>query len=171
VARRNPLLPPPVEAKVTARSAAVPVPPATVSAPVTAAEYPPLDLIAAKSTADMQDGVGSVVAAVVAPKEGPINVTPGTPVVLIAKRLRESPTFKKLWRAIVVAWSAFWLYVIGAVLLAGGPFELNKMAWLSLLKDASYPALLTAAGVYGITLKVKDNDPIVSGSLAAGPEK
>lgn len=113
----------------------------------------------------MQGGVGSVVAAVIAPKAGDIDVAAGTPVVLIAKRLRESPTFKKLWRAIYIAWGAFWTYVVIAVLVAGGPFELTSAEWLSLLKAATYPALASAAFVYGIKLKVGDNDPVVNGRL------
>jgi hypothetical protein len=124
----------------------------------------------ATSTDDLKAGVGSVAVAVVAPKEGPIDVLPGTPVVLIAKRLRESPTFKKALRAVSLAWAAFWAYVIVNVLIAGGPFALEQDQWLKLLKDASYPALLTVAGVYGIALKTKDNDPIVNGSLSAGPK-
>ena len=124
----------------------------------------------ATSTADLKNGVGSVAVAVVAPKEGPIDVLPGTPVILIAKRLRESPTFQKLWRAIYLAWGAFWGYVAVNVLIAGGPFALEQDQWLKLLKDASYPALLTVAGVYGIALKTKDNDPIVNGSLSVGPK-
>ena len=168
MARPNPLLPPkaPTPAPVPARGAEV-----SVSPPVSLDEYPPLDLIAAKSTDDMKAGPGAVVAAVIAPKEGPINVTAGTPVVLIAKRLRESPTFKKALRAVSIAWGAFWGYVIVQVLIAGGPFALKSDQWLALLKDASYPALLTAAGVYGITLKVKDNDPVVNGGLSSGTAK
>ena len=134
-------------------------------------QLPPQGPKVATTTADLKKGVGSYATAVVAPKEGPINVSPGTPVVLIAKRLRESPTFKKLWRAIYLAWGAFWGYVIVRVLFAGGPFLLTETQWLSLLKDASYPALATAAGVYGITLKVKDNDPVVNGSLTSGTGK
>lgn len=128
---------------------------------------PPAQRIAT-STADLKQGVGSFATAVVAPKEGPIDVKPGTPVVLVAKRLRDSATFKKALRAVSVAWGAFWGYVIVQVLIAGGPFELTQAQWLSLLKDATYPALLTAAGIYGISVRVKDNDPVVNGSLAAG---
>jgi hypothetical protein len=123
--------------------------------------------VVATTVADLKAGVGSVATAVVAPKEGPIDVLPGTPVILIAKRLRESPTFKKLWRAIYLAWGAFWGYVVVNLVIAGGPFELTEARWLALLKDASYPALLTVASVYGISLKTSDNDPIVNGSLAA----
>jgi len=119
----------------------------------------------------MKGGVGAVVSAVIVPKEGPLGVSAGTPVVLVARRLRESPTFKKLWGAICLAWGAFWTYVVVNVLIAGGPFALASDQWLSLLKDATYPALLTAVGVYGIVLKNSDNDPVVDGSLAAGKGK
>jgi hypothetical protein len=125
----------------------------------------------ATTVADLKPGVGSYATAVVAPKEGPIDVPAGTPVILVAKRLRESPTFKKLWRAIYLAWGAFWAYVITNVLIAGGPFDLVQDQWLKLLKDAAYPALLTVAGVYGISLKAKDNDPVVNGSLTSGTGK
>ena len=134
-------------------------------------QLPPQGPKVATTTADLKKGVGSYATAVVAPKEGPINVSPGTPVVLIAKRLRESPTFKKLWRAIYLAWGAFWAYVLTNVLIAGGPFMLVDDQWTKLLKDAAYPALLTVAGVYGISLKVKDNDPVINGSLTSGTGK
>lgn len=129
---------------------------------------PPKPLVAAKSVADMPNGVGSVVAAVVAPKAGAINVPPGTPVVLVAKRFWDSPTVKKARNAITLAWGAFWAYVIVEVLLAGGPFKLTSASWLGLLKDATYPALLTAAGLYGISVKLKDNDPVVNGGVVPG---
>lgn len=115
----------------------------------------------AASTADLKAGPGSVALAVVAPKSGPIPVAPGTPVVVVAKKFWDSPTIKKLWRAVCLAWGAFWAYVVVQVLVAGGPFKLSQTEWIGLAKDASYPALLTAAAAYGITLKKADNDPTV----------
>lgn len=126
---------------------------------------PPKPLVAAKSVADMPDGVGSVVPAVVAPKAGAIDVPPGTPVVVVAKSFWASPTVKKVRNAVSLAWGAFWAYVLVQVIVAGGPFKLTQAEWISLLQDATYPALLTVAGLYGISLKTKDNDPLVAGSL------
>jgi hypothetical protein len=115
----------------------------------------------AASTADLKAGPGSVALAIVAPKAGPIPVTPGTPVIVVAKSFWDSPTIKKLWRAVCVAWGVFWAYIVTQVLIAGGPFKLAQAEWIALLKDASYPALLTAAAAYGIKLKKSDNDPTV----------
>lgn len=163
----NPLLPAKAAkpAAVPAGRAEVPVSPAAGARAI----LDPMKLRAATSVADMPDGVGSVVAAVVAPKEGAINVRPGTPVVLVAKRFWDSPTIKKLRNAMALAWGAFAGYVVFNVLISGGPFELTAAQWLALLRDGTYPALLTVAGVYGISLKVKDNDPVVTGSPPKGP--
>ena len=117
----------------------------------------------ATTVADLKKGVGSYATAVVAPKEGAIDVPSGTPVIVVAKKFWESKAVRRLWTAICAAWGAFWLYVISNVLMAGGPFNLTQDQWLVLLKDATYPALLSVGLAYGIQQKTKDNDPVVNG--------
>lgn len=155
-----PLQPPP-----PAAAPAPPCPAPEPDPPFSAAEQIPV----ATTKLDLL-GPGTLATAVVAPKEGPIPVAAGTPVVTLAKHLRDSASFKKAVRAVSLAWAAFWGYVVVVVLLAGGPFKLDSAKWIGLLKDATYPALATAAAVYGIKVKVGDNDPVVSGSLK-GSEK
>lgn len=132
--------------------------------------FPGEQIPVATSKEDLQ-GPGTLATAIVAPKTGDIPVTAGTPVVLIAKHLLDSPTFKKLTRAAVLAWGAFWTYVVIVVIATGGPFKLDAAAWIGLLKDATYPALVTAAALYGIKVKAGDNDPVISGSLTGSKAK
>lgn len=116
-------------------------------------------------TVDELPAPGQITAAPVAPAKGAIDVEAGSPVVVVAQHLWDSPTVRRFIGAIKLAWAAFAGYVLVSVLLAGGPFKLDGPAWIALLKDATYPALLTIAGVYGIALKGKDNNPVTSGGL------
>lgn len=118
----------------------------------------PLPLKIAETTADLKKGVGSYALAVVAPKEGPIDVKPGTPVVLVAKRLWESPTVKRFVQIITGAWIAFAGYV-GVSILAKG--DLWEVDWMSVLKQGANVAAFSALAAYGIVLKKSDNDPTV----------
>ena len=116
----------------------------------------------AMSTDDLKDGPGSLATAIVAPKAGDIPVKAGTPVIVIAKHLLDSPTVKKLLHVVYIAWGAFATFIAYKIIDVGGIFGLD---WASILRAGINVALLTALAAYGISLKGQDNDPLVNMSL------
>ena len=112
----------------------------------------------ATSTADLKKGVGSVALAVVAPKAGPINVPVGTPVIVVAKHLWDSPTVKKLLRVAYASWLVFLGYVGVEILRAG---SLWKTDWASVARAGADAAVFSGLAGYGISLRRSDNDPTV----------
>jgi len=113
----------------------------------------------ATSTDDLKKGVGSYALAVVAPKEGPIDVKAGTPVILVVKNLMESPTVKKLLRVVYAAWIVFALYVGFEIVKAG---DLWTVDWSAVAKAGVNAAVISGLAGYGISLKKSDNDPVKS---------
>ena len=120
-------------------------------------QLPPQGPKVATTVADLKKGVGSYATAVVAPKEGPINVPPGTPVILVVKRFWESPTIKKLVHVVIAAWGVFLAYVGFEIVKAG---DLWGVDWKSVAREGANVAALSALAGYGISLKQKDNDPV-----------
>jgi hypothetical protein len=150
-ATATPILPP------TAATATTPICPPLA----TSAEQIPV----AMSTDDLKAGPGSLATAIVAPKAGDIPVTAGTPVVVVAKALLDSPTVKKLLRVVYVAWGAFATFIGYKILEAGGIFGLD---WTSIMHGGINLAVVTALAAYGINLKGRDNDPVINTSLMKG---
>jgi hypothetical protein len=132
------------------------------------AEQAPIvtNLAELKAVVNKEGGTGTLATAIIAPKEGDIPVAPGTPVIVLAKALRDSVTFKKFWRALYLAWGAFWTYVIVAIISAGGLWNVN---WTEVLRNATLPAVVTIAAVYGLKVAAGSNDVIVNASLSKGP--
>ena len=130
-----------------------------------AAEVPPIvttrEQLAAVVT--KAEGTGTLVSAVTAPQTGDIPVKPGTPVVLVAKHLRDTDTFKKLVRVVQIAWAAFAAFVGYKIIDHGSVWGMD---WTAVARGAVDAALLSALAVYGISLKAKFNDPSVSASWA-----
>jgi hypothetical protein len=120
-------------------------------------QLPPQGPKIATTVADLKKGVGSYAIAVVAPKEGPINVPVGTPVILVVKHLWESPTVKKLIRVVIAAWGVFLAYVGFEIVKAG---DLWGVDWKMVAREGANVAALSALAGYGISLKSKDNDPV-----------
>ena len=140
----------------TGTSGATVAPVATSTATLTtSAETIPV----ASTTDDLKAGPGSLATAIVAPKGGDIPVKAGTPVVVVAKALLDSPTVKKLLNVVYVAWGAFATFVGYKIIAAGGVFGLD---WTSLLHGGVNLAIVTALAAYGIKIKAADNDPVIS---------
>ena len=161
---------PPRKPRPTAKPKPKPIAPPTPSvlvveakpAIVTSDETIPV----ATKTADLL-GPGTLATAIVAPKMGDIPVEAGTPVVLIAKHLRDTDTFKKLVRVMQIAWGTFAAFVGYKIIDHGSVWGMD---WTSVGRGAIDAALLSALAVYGISLKSKFNDPAISGSLSGTAE-
>jgi hypothetical protein len=129
--------------------------------------FPGEQIPVAASKEDLQ-GPGTLATAIVAPKSGDIPVTAGTPVVVIAKHLLDSPTVQKLIRVGYLAWLAFAGYVGIKILANGSIFGID---WLPVLRTGLDAAVVSALAAYGISLKSKDNDPVISASLSGSKAK
>lgn len=129
--------------------------------------FPGEQIPVAASKEDLQ-GPGTLATAIVAPKSGDIPVAAGTPVVVIAKHLLDSPTVKKLLRVGYFAWIAF-VGFVGIKILAHG--SVFGMDWTPVFRAGIDAAVVSALAGYGITLKAGDNDPVISGSLSGSKAK
>jgi hypothetical protein len=139
------------------------VPTAPTPAPVQPS--PPLvssgEQIPVATTKEDLLGPGTLATAIVAPKGGDIPVKAGTPVVLIAHHLMDSPTVKKLLRVVYAAWIVFTGYVGVMIVAHGSIWGLN---WTAIGRHGVDLAIISALAGYGISLKSSDNDPVVSAS-------
>lgn len=151
-------------------SVAPPAPVAPPAAPVAVAPpveppCPPLESsgeqIPVAMTKEDLLGPGTLATAIVAPRGGDIPVVAGTPVVLIAHHLMDSPTVKKLLRVVYGAWIVFAGYV-GVMIVANG--SIWGLDWSVIGRHGIDLAIVSALAGYGISLKSKDNDPVVSAS-------
>jgi hypothetical protein len=132
---------------------------------VVAPPCPPLETSAEQTpvatTKEDLLGPGTLATAIVAPKGGDIPVKAGTPVVLIAHHLMDSPTVKKLLRVVYAAWVVFAGYVGVMIVAHGSIWGLN---WAQIGRHGVDLGIISALAGYGISLKSKDNDPVVSAS-------
>src|ERR1035437_2592541 len=141
-----------------------PAAPVAVALPVTP-PCPPLESsgeqVPIAMTKEDLLGPGTLATAIVAPKGGDIPVVAGTPVVVIAHHLMDSPTVKKLLRVVYGAWIVFLGYV-GVMIVAHG--SIWGLDWSVIGRHGVDLAIISAPAGYGISLKSKDNDPVVSAS-------
>jgi hypothetical protein len=132
---------------------------AAVNAPTPAppAPAPPVQLIAVQTVADMPGGVGSVVAATVAPKSGFIDHPEGTPVVVVLKDFWTSKTMTWLRRTVYGAFALAFLVAFAPAIAAGNIDSLNWNDVKNTFLKAFIYTLIAA--LFGIFKKL-DNDPV-----------
>jgi hypothetical protein len=100
---------------------------------------------------------GTVTAAPLAPKSGPIDVEAGTPVVVVAVSFWESKTIQAARNLIVGALGVGGLAIAAKVIANGGIIGLD---WSGVLNIAINATLLSLAGGYMAWWKSRENNAV-----------